>query len=341
MSSSGMSRNRKTDLHRTLFPVAGYVLRRLGAALAVLLGISLLVFIITYLQPGDPYASMIDPAIAPEDREQILRNLGYYDPLWLKYVSWLKRVLVGDWGYSIQFGMPVSTVILERVGNTLVLGGAALGLAVLAAVPLGLYAGVHRGELGEKAITGLSFVLMSIPAFFMALVLIATLSARLHLFPSSGIVTAGSTAGGWALVWDVIHHLVLPAVVLSFVSFATYCRYVQSSVSELLDKDFVRALFARRIPRTKVFGVHLMKNAAKPLLTTLSIGVPQLLSGALITESVFSWPGIGQLSYQAATTRDYSLLLGITLFLAVITLLANLIADLLYLVVDPRIRISQ
>jgi peptide/nickel transport system permease protein len=256
-------------------------------------------------------------------------------------LTWLKRIVVGDWGYSIQFGMPVISVIFERAGNTLVLGCAALGLSVCTAVPLGLYAGIHKGELGEKAVTGLSYTLMSIPAFFMSMILIATFSARLHVFPSSGIVMAGTSATGIALVWDVVHHLIMPAVVLSFVSFATYCRYVQSSVSELLDKDFVRALFARRIPRKKVLGVHLMKNAAKPLLTTLSIGVPQLLSGALITETVFSWPGIGQLSYQAATTRDYSLLLGITLFLAVITLLANFIADLLYVVIDPRIRISR
>lgn len=321
-------------------PLVRYVARRIGAAVVVLLGISCIVFIVTNLQPGDPYSSMIDPAIPPDQRREILRSLGYYDPIWLKYLSWLGRIFVGDWGYSVQFGMPVFAVIMGRLGNTLVLTGAALAFSALAAIPLGIYAGVRRGEISEKIVTSFSYALMSVPAFFMAMVLIAVFSSRLHLFPSSGIITAGSSEGALQVFLDVLHHLILPALVLTFLNFATYYRYIQSSVGELLDRNFVRALFARSLTRRIVIYKHVMKNAAKPLLTILGMGVPQLLSGALITETVFSWPGLGQLSFQAATTRDYSLLMGITLFLAIVTLGANLLADLLYLIVDPRIRIA-
>ncbi|KAB8287763.1 peptide ABC transporter permease [Bifidobacterium ramosum] len=322
-------------------PIVRYIVRRLAIALLVLFGISLIVFTVINLQPGNPYATMFSPQADAATREELLRKVGYYDPIWLKYVKWLGRAVQGDLGYSIQLGLPVSAVIASRVGNTLVLTLAAAVIAFVIALPVGIYSAIRRGRVSDRVITIVTFGIMSIPAFFLAMILIRLFSAQLKILPSSGIITPGFTGSSWDVTVDVIKHLVMPATVLAALSFATYSRYIRSSVSEILDTDYVRALFAKGVSRRKVLGKHVMKNAAKPIITVLTLAVPGLLSGALITETVFSWPGLGRLGYEAAVGRDYPLLMGITLLLAVATLLANLLADVLYIVVDPRIRVQS
>lgn len=315
-----------------------YIAKRFAIAVLVLLGISVLIFSILNLQPGNPYASMFDPQSDEATRTEMLRKVGYYDPIWEKYLKWVGRALQGNLGYPIQLGIPVAAAISSRLGNTLLLTVSAAVLAFIIALPTGIYAAVRRGRISDRVITVITFAIMSVPAFFMAMILIRIFSAQLKILPSSGIVTEGSSASGVTQVIDIAKHLFMPALVLAGMSFATYSRYIRSSVSELLDAEFVRALFARGISRRSVIFKHVLKNAAKPIITVLALAFPALFSGALITETVFSWPGIGMLGYEAAVNRDYPLLMGITLLLAVFTLGANLLADVLYAVVDPRVR---
>ncbi|MGO3885567.1 MAG: ABC transporter permease [Mycetocola sp.] len=317
-----------------------YILRRALIAIPVLFGISVIVFALVTLQPGDPYVSMIDPNSTPEQKEELLRRVGYYDPLWLKYVKWAGRAVVGDLGYSIQYGAPVASVVASRVGNTVLLAGAALIITLLVALPVGIYQGLRRNSAGDIVLSVVSFIALSIPTFFLGMVLIKIFAADLKWLPTSGVVTVGASHTGLDQALDIASHLVLPAVTLAAVNIAVFSRYLRSSVSEILGQDFVRTQFALGAGPGEVVWVHVLKNAAKPLVTIISLEIPTLLSGALLTETVFSWPGIGRLNYEAVQNRDYALLMGIIMFLAVITVVANLIADIIYAIVDPRVRVS-
>jgi len=317
------------------------VLHRLIVALPVLVGISLIVFFLVMLQPGDPFVGMVDPSVPPEQKQILLQRAGFLDPIWLQYVRWAGRALSGDLGYSIQYGTPVATLIGERLGNTILLAGSALLFTLLIALPLGLYTGLRRYRQADVIISLFSFLFVSIPAFFLAMVLIKIFAASLRWLPTSGVITTGANYKGLDHVLDVLRHLILPASVLALTNIAILNRYLRSSISDLLGQNFVRALFARGIARKRIIRPHLLRNGAKPLITIVSIEIPTLLSATLLTETIFNWPGLGRLSFDAVQGRDYSLLMGIIMFLAIITLLSNLIADILYAVVDPRVRLGK
>lgn len=318
-----------------------YMIRRVAIAIPVLVGISLAVFLLVKLQPGDPFVGMISPETTPEEKQEMLLKAGYLDPVWLQYLRWAGRAVTGDMGYSLQHGAPVTRLIGERLGNTALLAFTVLTLTLMVALPLGLYAGLRRNGAADIVLSILSFVLVSIPAFFLAMVLIKVFATELRWLPTSGVITIGANYTGLAHVIDVLHHLVLPASVLAATNIAMLNRYMRSSISELLDQDFVRSLFAKGLARRAVILPHLIRNAAKPLITIVSLEIPSLLSATLLTETIFNWPGIGRLSFEAVQGRDYPLLMGIVLFLAVATLAANLVADLLYALVDPRVRLSR
>ncbi|KAB8295504.1 ABC transporter permease [Bifidobacterium avesanii] len=317
-----------------------YLLKRLMIAVVVLFGISVIVFAIVHLQPGNPYASMLDPDTPPDVREEVMRKLGYYDPLPLQYVKWLGRALTGDFGYSIQLGSKVSFLIGQRIGNTVFLALVAAVIAIALAVPFGFYAAIRQGKVSDTVLTVVNFGIVSIPGFFFAMILLKVFSIDLRLLPSSGIVTAGAGYVGGQAILDILRHMIMPAIVLMLGEFVSYNRYIRSSAGNLLSAGFVAPLFAKGLNRRKVIFSHIFKNAAKPIITILCLQIPSVLSGAVITETIFSWPGIGLLSYNAAISRDYPLLMGIVMMLALVTLLGNLLADVLYTIVDPRIRLS-
>ncbi|MCB8821945.1 ABC transporter permease [Microvirga rosea] len=318
-----------------------YFIRRALTAVPVLVGISLAVFLLVHLQPGDPFVGMISPDTTPEEKAEMLRRIGYLDPVWVQYLRWLGRAARGDLGYSIQHGTAVQVLIGERLHNTVLLAGSALALSLAVSLPLGLYTGLRRTGVADMMLSNLSFVLVSIPAFFLAMVLIKLFATEWRLLPTSGVVTVGMNYTGLAHIGDVARHIVLPASVLAITNIAILNRYLRSSVSDLIDHDFVRALFAKGLSRRAVIVPHLLRNSAKPLITVVSLEIPGLLSAALLTETIFNWPGIGRLSFEAVQGRDYPLLMGIVLFLAVVTLAINLLADLLYAVVDPRVRLVR
>lgn len=318
-----------------------FLLRRLAVALPVLLGISLVVFLLIHLQPGDPFVEMVSPDATPEQKAELLRSYGYGDPIAIQYVRWLGKLATGELGNSILQGRAVTALIGERLGNTALLAGSSLLLTLAVALPLGLFIGLRRNGWPDLLVSVLSFVLVSIPTFFLAMLLIKLFAIDLRWLPTGGVVTIGAAHEGWAHVRDVLVHLALPAAVLALSNIAILSRYLRSSVSELVDQDFVRALFARGVPLRRVVTPHLLRNAARPLVIIVSLEVPALLSSALLTETVFNWPGIGRLSFEAVQGRDYPLLMGIVLFLAVTTLACNLLADLLQAVVDPRVRLVR
>ena len=315
-----------------------YAIRRLAQAVLIVLCVSLIVFIFINLAPGDPYTQRLDPSVSAEVREEMLERLGYYDPVHIKYFKWLSAVAHGDLGYSIKYKKPVADVIGERLPNTIVLGLAALILSTAIAIPAGIISATRRNSIFDYVGTILSFVGISIPAFFFGLLMIKIFSFDLKLFPISGMTTVGKNYNGLALVKDIAAHMVLPTIVLALLQTATLMRYTRSSMLEVFDQDYIRTARAKGLSERVVTNKHAFKNALIPVITILSMQIPSLFSGAVLTETIFVWPGIGRLSYTAILDRDYPLIMALLLLTTVIILICNLIADLLYALIDPRIR---
>lgn len=318
-----------------------YILHRLLILIPVLIGISVVVFFLIKLQPGDSFVGMIAPETTPEQKQELLRQAGYLDPIWIQYLRWASHAFVGDFGYSTQSGAPVLMLIQERVVNTVLLAASSLFITLLIAFPLGIYLGLHRGGKVDTVISLVYFVVVSIPVFFVAILLVKVFAMNLKWFPVSGATTLGTHYSGVRYLLDVLSHLFLPALALAVANIGIFSRYLRSGISDLINQHFVKALFARGVSRSRVIFPHLVKNAAKPLITVVGMEIPSLLSATLLTEIIFNWPGIGRLSFDAIQARDYSLLMGIVLFLAVITLVTNFLIDILYALVDPRVRLSQ
>jgi peptide/nickel transport system permease protein len=304
----------------------------------VFIGISMIIFGLIHSTPGDPYITMLDPNITEADREAMLNSIGYYDPLPVKYIKWIGRAIKGDLGYSIRYKEPVADVISRRIGNTLLLSVTALVLSVLIAVPLGIVSATKQYSVFDYVATILALIGLSIPAFFFALGLIKVLAFDLGIFPISGIETTGANYTGMKRVLDVLHHMALPIIVLTFVQTASLMRYTRSSMLEVIQQDYIRTAKAKGLSERVVIYKHALRNAMISIVTLISLSLGGLLSGAVLTETVFVWPGMGTLVYQAILNRDYPLVMAGTMLLALCVLFANLLADIMYAVVDPRIR---
>lgn len=297
----------------------------------------MVVFAMVHLQPGNPYIQMINPNIPPEQTETMLRNLGYYDALPVKYIKWARRAMVGDFGYSIQFKESVLSVINSRIWNTLLLSVVSSIISTAIAIPAGVISATKRNSTFDYIITIISFIGISIPSFFFGLLLIKALAFDARIFPISGMKTPGENYMGIKGVMDVAKHMVLPAIVLSFMNIAALMRYTRSSMIEVINKDYMRTAKAKGLKNSKVIWKHGFKNALITIITVLCMQIPYLFSGALLTETIFIWPGIGRLNYDAVLNRDYPLIMGILMIVAIVILISNLLADILYAVVDPRI----
>lgn len=315
-----------------------YILKRVGQSVLILFFVTLIVFFFVNVAPGDPYTQRLDPSVSAEVREEMLTKLGYYDPVPVKYLKWIGAALQGDFGYSTKYKKPVWDVIGDHLPNTILMGVSALILSTAIAIPAGKLSATRRNSLFDYLATFLSFIGISIPAFFFGLMLIKWLSFDLKLFPISGMITVGAGHTGLAYVTDVLWHLVLPTVVLALLQTATLMRYTRSAMLEVLDQDYIRTARAKGLKESTVINRHALKNALIPIITILSIQIPTLFSGAVLTETIFVWPGIGRLSYSAILDRDYPLIMALLLFTTVIILACNLVADILYALVDPRIR---
>jgi peptide/nickel transport system permease protein len=298
----------------------------------VLFGVTIVSFFIIRLAPGTPLDLMVSPALTGEARALLERSLGLDAPLYRQYISWLGNVLHGNLGYSYSSYRPVTEVIAARIPATLLLAGSALLLGLLAALPVGIVCALKPRSLFDRAAAFVSFFGISTPNFFLGFILIYIFSIKLKVLPSGGISTPG---GPWRL-----SHLALPCTVLALNIAGRFSRHIRSSLTDALHQDYMRAAAAKGLPYLRRVLVHGLRNALLPLITLLGLELPSLIGGAIVTEQIFSWPGVGRLTMDSILARDYPVLMGLTLMAALAALASSLVTDLLYAAVDPRVRVK-
>ncbi|OPJ60787.1 ABC transporter permease [Clostridium oryzae] len=319
-----------------------YIAKRLLQMIPILIGTSLIIFFIFSLAPGDIVDSMSANSHFTAEREKQLRHLYHLDrskPA--QYVYWLENAVKGDLGYSLEYKEPVSKVIKSYIWNSFALAIAACIASIIIAIPLGVISATRQYSVFDSVFTVLALIGISLPAFFAGLILIKFFAIDLKIFPVSGMTTAGSNATGLAKFGDILHHMFLPFFVLTIERVASLMRYMRTSMLEVIRQDYIRTARAKGLKEKVVIYKHALRNSLIPVITILGMWLPGLFCGAIITEQIFSWPGIGRVTLQAVNDRDYPLLMGFNMLIAVLTLLGNLIADVAYAAVDPRIRLED
>ncbi|OMF37754.1 peptide permease [Paenibacillus sp. FSL H8-0548] len=314
--------------------MVNYIIRRILIALPILLGVTFLNFVLINMTPGDPIDMYVNPDVSEEDKEVRREALGLNDPYFIRYVKWLALLVQGDLGHSFSSFQPVADMIAERFVPTLILMGSSILFGYLIAIPIGIYCAVRQNTKFDYIMSAGSFMGVSIPNFFLGLGLIYVFGVLLGVLPTGGMNTMGGEGG----FWDTVKHLVLPTITLGTSIAGGMIRYVRSSVMEVLGQDYLRTARAKGLGEFIVVNKHALKNALIPIITIAGLDIPILIGGAVITESIFQWNGMGQLTIQAILSRDFPLLMGVNMLAAVVVLTANLWSDLMYAVVDPRIK---
>jgi peptide/nickel transport system permease protein len=332
--------------------VRRYAIRRSLTIVPVLLGVSVLVFSFIHLIPGDPALTMLGERATPEKVADVRARLGLDRPIWQQYVLYIGNALQGDLGVSIVRGDPVASDLLRRFPATVELAFAAIVVAIALGIPIGVASAVWRNSLLDSlarlgALTG-----VSMPIFWLGLVLAWFFGVQLRILPT-GFRLASGTAyvpwtnfvildaalqGDWATLADALRHLILPALALATIPLAVIARMTRASMLEVLSREYIRTAEAKGLSRRVVVLRHALRNALLPVLTVIGLQVGRLLAGAILTETIFSWPGIGLWVYESIESRDYAIVQGVSLFIAVIVVSVNLLTDVLYAAVDPRIK---
>lgn len=319
--------------------MVAYVIKRLGTGVAVLFIVSLIAFIGLSMAPGDPLTARVSPTalaeLTPKQLEQKRHDLGLDQPVPVRYGKWLSGVLHGDLGYSTSDSTPVSTTLRTHVGPTLILMLTALGVAIVIAIPLGIYAAVRNRTWIDYVCATVPLVLVGVPVFVIGLIAIYLLSVKFQLLPSGGMHTFADTS-----VLDVIRHVILPAAVLGAALSAPLIRYTRAGMLEALRSDYVTTARSKGLSPWAVTVRHAFRNALLPVLTVVGVLISELIAGSVIVEQVFNWPGIGQLAVRAAGNRDVGVILGVVLVVGATTVVINLLTDLVYARIDPRVRLD-
>lgn len=314
-----------------------WVARRVLLAIPVLFGISAITFITIRLTPGDPVLWLVDPSatdgVSEEYLAQLRTSLGLDRPLPIQYLLWLRELAEGNLGYSFLNGRPVTEIIGERIGPTLLLMSVALFFALAIGIPIGVVAAIRQYSALDYAAGVLSLLVISTPAFFLGLIAIYIFSLRLDLTPIGGMGTIGQPPN----LFDRIHHLVLPAGILGLALAGSFVRYTRVSMLEVLSLDYLVTARAKGLQERTVILRHALKSALIPLISIMGVMIPALFGGAVIIERIFAWPGMGQAALTAISQRDYPVLMGITLIVAVLVLVFSILTDIAYSIVDPRI----
>jgi peptide/nickel transport system permease protein len=316
--------------------VTQYLIRRLLIAIPSLLGISVILFTVLALAPGDPFEELAtNPAIPPEVRAQLRASLGMDDPVHIRYFAWLTSMLRGEWGFSFVSRIPVDRLILQRLPTTIIVIGAAQVLALVIALPIGVYAATRPYSLFDKIANVLAFVGFSLPTFFTGLLLILLFSITLDWLPF--VYRTDIQATGWRFVWEHIRQSIMPVMVLGMFQGAALVRFVRSAVLDVIRLDHVTTARAKGLPERTVTIKHVVRNAMIPVVTLVALQMPIVFGGAIVTEQIFRIPGIGSLLISAILANDTPVIMAVTFVFACLVILFNLIADLLYGWLDPRI----
>jgi peptide/nickel transport system permease protein len=316
--------------------VTGYLVRRVGQALVVVIGVMILTFVMIHMEPGSVARSILGVRATPGRIAIFNSTYGLNEPLYAQFVTYVKQVFHGNLGISYQLQQPVTSLIAQRLPRDAVLLGISTALALVIAIPMGMYQAVRRNTFGDHMFTSVSFTLYSMPDFFFALLLIAVFAVQLKILPPT--VPPADSVG--ALLADP-RALILPVVTLALVTVASFSRYMRSSAIDVLTQDFIRTARAKGMPERKILFRHVLRNSLLPVITLLGLSLPGIVAGAVIAEDVFNYPGMGLLFYQAATSHDFPILLGSTLVVGVATVVGNLLADIGYAVLDPRVRYGR
>lgn len=317
-----------------------YIIRRVIQAIPLLFLVSIAMFGLIHLLPGGPQAVFLNPRLSAAGRAALAQRFGVNDPLPVQYFKWLFSALQGNFGFSFATNQLVTDVLGEHFPPTLELFLSALLLAFVIAIVLGTISAVRQNSATDYIVTSISYFGLSMPVFFFALLAQEIFGVQLHMLPTSGIATAGVAYNAFNSAWDNFNHLLLPMLVLSTSFIASWSRYLRSSMIEVKKQDYIRTAQSKGVGTIAVLTRHALRNAIIPLITVIAIDFGSIAGGAAITETVFAWPGVGRLFLDSLDARDYPVLLSLLIIAAVSVIAANLLADILYAVVDPRIRYS-
>jgi peptide/nickel transport system permease protein len=314
----------------------GFLLSRLSQILVLLVIVSIIGFFILNLIPGGPLAQFgLDPGMTQEDLDRLKEQLGLNRPLWVQYLDWAWRLLQGDWGHSFRDGASVLEVIGRHLFATLLLMGTSTALAIAVGTWIGIRGATHRYSTFDHLATVGAMIALSIPTFWFGLVGIYIFSLKLGWLPAGNMYTVGDGS-----IWDYLHHLILPSIVLALVHVAVWSRYMRTATLDAINQDFVKTARAKGLSERRILMKHVVGNALLPMITLAGMQLPGILTGALVTETVFTWPGMGRLFLDSIGYGDYPVVMGLLMFSAILVILGNLIADIAVAIVDPRIRLS-
>ncbi|WP_028595464.1 ABC transporter permease [Paenibacillus assamensis] len=314
-----------------------YVIRRIIYMLLTLLGASMLIFFLYALTPGDYVDNNMNMT---EQRKAELREIyGFNKPLVERYTAWLGNVLEGDFGYSLQHQKPIMTLFNHYIWNSFLLAAASTFLTWFIAVVAGVLCAYKSHSIFDKSVTIFIFAAMSIPSFFIGLFFIKLFAVDAGILPPGGMITTGSNAEGWAYIIEVAEHMILPVLIVTLLGTGSLTRYFRSHMLEAMKQDYVRTARAKGLKERIVLYRHALRNAMLPAITLIGFELPTLFGGSIVIEKIFNWPGIGQLYMQSFTMRDYPLLMGFTMLIAILTVIGTFISDLLYRLADPRVRL--
>ncbi|MGE5819807.1 MAG: ABC transporter permease [Deltaproteobacteria bacterium] len=320
-----------------------YLIRRLLQTVPLLLFISALIFLLLYLMPGDPIYRMLEgiPNLRPADYERLRRLYGLDDPVYVQYGKWLWQLLQLNPGYSREYGQPVIDLIGPALKNTLVLTVTAVVMGKSVAILLGIFSAVRQYSFGDYFLTSITFVAYSVPGFWLGLMMIIVFSVKLGWLPTSGIVNPDFTPGSWEATLDWIKHLILPVAVLAISEIIQVQRFMRSSLLEVLRQDYLMTARAKGLSEKAVIGRHALKNALIPVVTIIAVTMPRVIGGSTVVETVFAYPGIGRLLYTSIMGNDYVVTMTVVMIIALTVVAFNLLADVLYGWLDPRIRYQR
>lgn len=313
-----------------------FLLGRLAQSLILLLVVSIIGFVILNLTPGGPLSQHgLDPGMTQQDFDRLKEQLGLNRPLWAQYLDWAWRLLQGDWGRSFRDGTPVLNVIGRHLLATLLLMGTSTVFAIALGTWIGIRGATHRYSIFDYLATVGAMVALSIPTFWFGLVGIYVFSLKLGWVPAGNMYTIGDGSVG-----NYLHHLILPSIVLSLVHVAVWSRYMRTATLDVISQDFVKTARAKGLSERRILMKHVVGNALIPMITLAGMQLPSILTGALVTETVFTWPGMGRLFLDSLGYSDYPVVMGILIFSAILVVAGNLLADIAVAIVDPRIRLS-